>query len=216
MFTRICEPVAFAHARGIVHRDLKPENVMIGEFGEVLVMDWGVAKLLRDDGGSPEAARSHGLEQVASGDRLTSDGDVIGTRGYMAPEQERGDTSAIGPRTDVWALGAILRELASATAAREGTRLPKPLAAIIATATAGLTRPAVRVRRELAADVVRFADGNASPPTASPHGSASRGGCEGTGLRSRSSSPTSSCGRSSISGSGDKAEQVQGNAKTIS
>jgi len=67
-FLRICEAVAFAHARGIIHCDLKPSNVMIGEFGEVLVMDWGVAK--------------------AIGDRASA---VAGTRGFMPPEQERGE-----------------------------------------------------------------------------------------------------------------------------
>jgi len=166
MFTRICEPVAFAHARGIVHRDLKPENVMIGEFGEVLVMDWGVAKLLRGRGISTGAAgaaepqtRAHGLEQVAGGERLTSDGDVIGTRGYMAPEQERGDTAAIGPATDVWALGAILRDLALAASARDGAALPKPIAAIVAKATADEAAARYQSAAELAEDVVRFTDG---------------------------------------------------------
>ncbi|MFA6956121.1 MAG: serine/threonine-protein kinase [Thermoanaerobaculia bacterium] len=168
MFTRICEPVAFAHARGIVHRDLKPENVMIGEFGEVLVMDWGVAKLLRDtepsSGREPAGAVTSPtvslLGRSAIDRPLTSDGDVIGTRGYMAPEQERGDTGAISPRTDVWALGAILRDLVSAAAAREGIRLPRPLAAIIATATADEPDRRYASAVELAADVVRFADGN--------------------------------------------------------
>ena len=156
LFARICEPVAFAHARGIVHRDLKPENVMVGEFGEVLVMDWGVAKLLEDEEAPLDANRVDGNDSAT---RLTSDGDVIGTRGYMAPEQERGEKGAISTRTDVWALGAILDGLAEAACAREGRRVPRALRAIVGKAMA--TDPADRYESAaaLSADVVRFADG---------------------------------------------------------
>lgn len=172
LFTRICEPVAFAHARGVVHRDLKPENVMVGEFGEVLVMDWGVAKRMErpsERGGGEEAAggrRSEGAGPesappgpVAGGAPLTSAGDVIGTRGYMAPEQERGDTDATSPRSDVWALGVILREVATTALAPAGAALPRPLAAIVGRATADLPADRYASAAELAADVVRFVDG---------------------------------------------------------
>ena len=91
LFVRICEAVAFAHAAGVVHRDLKPENVMVGSFGEALVMDWGIARELAD-------------AQAEAGD----DGAVLGTRAYMAPEQARGELSRVGPRADVYALGAVL------------------------------------------------------------------------------------------------------------
>jgi len=168
LFTRICEPVAFAHARGVVHRDLKPGNVMVGEFGEVVVMDWGVAKRLerpaaRSDGAGAAPVRVEGAprDRLPSGQPLTSDGDVIGTRGYMAPEQERGDTAAVGPPSDVWALGAILRELATAARGRTGAGLPRPLAAIVARATAALPADRYASAAELAADVVRFVDGEA-------------------------------------------------------
>jgi serine/threonine protein kinase len=86
IFLRVCEAVAFAHARGVIHCDLKPSNVMIGEFGEVLVMDWGVAK--------------------AIGDRVSA---VAGTRDFMPPEQERGEP--LDATGDVFALGATLRTL---------------------------------------------------------------------------------------------------------
>ena len=86
IFLRICEAVAFAHANGVVHCDLKPENVMLGDFGEVLVMDWGVA-------------RAPGTSDV-----------IAGTRGFMAPEQEQRATS-IDASTDVFSLGAMLRIL---------------------------------------------------------------------------------------------------------
>src|SRR3954453_9331804 len=89
VFLRVCEAVAFAHAHGIVHRDLKPENVMVGEFGEVLVLDWGIAEL------------------------RGASGAIAGTPDYMAPEQARGD-AAIDHRADVFALGVMLDAMAAA------------------------------------------------------------------------------------------------------
>ena len=107
IFERICEAVAFAHAHGVLHRDLKPENIMVGEFGEVLVMDWGVAKVLRD---SAADVASGAPASVPSGAAVTQHGTRIGTPGYMAPEQLRGDVQ-VGAQTDVWGLGAILHVL---------------------------------------------------------------------------------------------------------
>ncbi len=104
VFLRVCEPVAFAHAHGVIHRDLKPENVMVGPFGEVLVMDWGVAKQLGERGDAPAASSSP--EAKAPG--ATAHGTVLGTPAWMAPEQARGEVESIGARADVYALGAIL------------------------------------------------------------------------------------------------------------
>jgi serine/threonine protein kinase len=128
IFLRLCEAVALAHARGVVHCDLKPENVMAGEFGEVLVMDWGVARSL----GDREAERV-----------------IAGTRGFMAPEQERGES--VDATADVYALGAILR-------ATVQTR-PRLLEAIAVKATA--MRPEDRYANAgvLADDIVRYLDG---------------------------------------------------------
>jgi serine/threonine protein kinase len=129
LFMRICEPVAFAHDRGFVHRDLKPENVMIGSFGEVLIMDWGVA--------TPSGNEDRGV--------------IAGTRGFMAPEQERGES--VDQRADVFALGRILDSFVGHETS------PKALRAIIAKATA--TSPVDRYSdaAKLAEDVSRFSDG---------------------------------------------------------
>ncbi len=104
VFQKVCEAVAFAHAHGVIHRDLKPENVMVGPFGEVLVMDWGVAKVL-EEAAEPRAAGGPGTASA------TSEGTVLGTPAYMAPEQAAGQTESVGPAADVYALGAILHFL---------------------------------------------------------------------------------------------------------
>jgi tetratricopeptide (TPR) repeat protein/predicted Ser/Thr protein kinase len=102
---KVGEAVAYAHAQGIVHRDLKPANVMVGRFGEVLVMDWGLAR----DLSAPDAPST----QLPSGShaegRLTQDGSIMGTIGYMAPEMAAGKPA--DPRSDVFALGAMLTEI---------------------------------------------------------------------------------------------------------
>jgi Leucine-rich repeat (LRR) protein len=110
IFTNVCNGIAFAHSKGVVHRDLKPANVMVGDYGEVLVMDWGLAKIgaARASGTGHPAAASSRQEQA---DGRTMDGAVMGTPHYMPPEQARGDIAAIDERSDVYSLGAILYEI---------------------------------------------------------------------------------------------------------
>jgi serine/threonine protein kinase len=154
LFTRICEPVAFAHAHGVVHRDLKPDNVMIGAFGEVLVMDWGVAQANETVDGKGQSAECEG--QVSA---------VVGTRAYMPPEQARGE--AVDARADVFALGGILHFLLTGAAPdASAMRGPRALQAICRKARADI--PAARYAdvASLAADVDRFLA--AEPVTALP------------------------------------------------
>src|SRR3954464_7258782 len=109
LFLRICETVGFAHAQGIVHRDLKPSNVMVGSFGEVLVLDWGIARVTRDGvaGGSADPLPDAVIDGPGQPDPAdTAPGAVLGTPGFMAPEQAQGWHHLVDARTDVYALGA--------------------------------------------------------------------------------------------------------------
>jgi eukaryotic-like serine/threonine-protein kinase len=108
-FVATCNAVAYAHSRGVIHRDLKGQNVVLGDFGEVVVLDWGFAKVLDRAEGSTEAAPVVLAEEAGLGQ--TVQGQVIGTPAYMAPEQAEGRTDRINRRTDVYGLGAILYEL---------------------------------------------------------------------------------------------------------
>ena|SRR5687768_2248869 len=150
VFLRICDAVEYAHAREVIHRDLTPANVMIGGFGEVLVLDWGVARMGQDGSGPPRVGKP-------SEGHTTGDGVVLGTPGFMAPEQAVGAAATADSRADVYGLGAILRFIATTT----GTSLPRPLAAIVSRATA--TNPSARYATvdALADDVRHWLDGEA-------------------------------------------------------
>lgn len=110
VFQKVCDAVAFAHSRGVMHRDLKPDNIMLGEFGEVFVMDWGLAKRIR--GGERESGTAmlnrSAAAALGADSFKTLSGEVKGTPRYMAPEQAEGRVEDIDERTDIYALGAIL------------------------------------------------------------------------------------------------------------
>jgi serine/threonine-protein kinase len=108
-FHSVCLAVEFAHQRGVVHRDLKPANVMLGEFGEVIVLDWGLAKLYQSEGPAPAGEERTPSDEPQSLD-TTAVGEVLGSPGYMSPEQAV-DSQSVGPASDVFALGAILFEI---------------------------------------------------------------------------------------------------------
>jgi serine/threonine protein kinase len=109
MFLRVCETMAFAHSRGVIHRDLKPRNIMVGPFGEVLVLDWGLAKVVN----CVDVARPMGtMRSFPEADPYrTLNGTAVGTPAYMSPEQAMGEVDSLDRRCDVYSLGVILYEI---------------------------------------------------------------------------------------------------------
>jgi serine/threonine-protein kinase len=155
-FQAACDAVAFAHAHGVIHRDLKPQNIMIGSFGEVLVLDWGVAKIcdrlwsavpwhhFGQSGGKPP----HSKEAPN-----TIEGTVIGTRDYMSPEQARGEISQLDERADVYSLGAVLHFLL-----KDQPKVSKAAKAICLKARASAKEDRYPSASELSADIGRLLD----------------------------------------------------------
>jgi serine/threonine-protein kinase len=157
-FQQLCLAVDFAHTRGVVHRDIKPGNIMLGDFGEVYVLDWGIAKLIdgpRTDEGiisTPESPP-------------TAAGAVIGTPGYMAPEQRIGAIETIDGRSDIYSLGVVLREILTLEAphpesALSLSGLEPELFRAIDRATRERAQDRYRSARELAEVIEKFLDGD--------------------------------------------------------
>jgi serine/threonine protein kinase len=132
-FQAVCDAVAFAHAHGVIHRDLKPQNIMIGSFGEVLVLDWGVA-----------AIRDSPCESV---------GTVVGTQNYMSPEQARGEVDQLDERADVYSLGAVLHSLL-----KDQPKVSKAAKAICSKAMAEAKDNRYSTASDLSADIGRLLD----------------------------------------------------------
>ncbi len=172
---KLCQAIGFAHSRGVMHRDLKPENVMVGSFGEVLVMDWGTARVIAS---APSDKPSHG--DTISIDK-TAEGAIIGTLSYISPEQASGDQTQIDHRTDIFGLGAVLyfmlteqplysvNSQESATTAALDCRfspprslepsIPKPLNAICKKALAKDRSQRYQTAQEFESDLSRYLAG---------------------------------------------------------
>jgi len=165
LFLRVCDAVAFAHARGVLHRDLKPANIMIGSFGEVLVMDWGLAKILQEHGATADetilisSQKAESEKDSTQSTVITGRGTVMGTPGYMSPEQARGNTEEIDVRSDIFSLGALLKFIIVGGAQPKSPILPRPLLAICVKASAESPNARYANVSEIAADVSLYMDG---------------------------------------------------------
>jgi tetratricopeptide (TPR) repeat protein len=160
--TTVAGAIAYAHSQGILHRDIKPANVLVGKFGEVVVIDWGLARAV----GDPEERFAAGSPGPVVDDAHTVDGAVVGTPAYMAPEQARGER--VDERADVYALGALLYHVlrgkppgraGAVELATEVPELPRDLVAIVGEAMAAEPAARYRTAAELAADLERFQAG---------------------------------------------------------
>ncbi len=158
IFEAVCQTMAYAHARGVIHRDLKPSNVMVGSFGEVQVMDWGLAKVLPRGGVVDDATAGKVRDETviatarsgsdAEDAALSHAGSVLGTPSYMAPEQARGEGDQVDQRADVFALGSILCEVLTGVPAFTG----RSSGAILRKAALGDTGEALRCLDSCRAD----------------------------------------------------------------
>ena len=132
-FKRVCATVAYAHSQNVIHRDLKPQNIMLGEHGEVFVLDWGIAKLISNDENTTQSvknSRSQLPVRLRPGTEAsqTIAGSIFGTPSYMSPEQARGQHEQVGTASDIYALGAILYKILSGVPPFQGSEPMQTLA----------------------------------------------------------------------------------------
>jgi Leucine-rich repeat (LRR) protein/tetratricopeptide (TPR) repeat protein len=157
IFLKACDGVAFAHSRGVVHRDLKPANIMVGDFGEVLVMDWGIARIVGHDETADEETIQTDRQDTDLPGMHTMAGQIMGSPSYMPPEQASGEIDKIDHRSDIYSLGAILYTILTLKSPVEG----ETAKAMIDTVIAGDIQPPEQrapgrdIPRELSAVVMK-------------------------------------------------------------
>lgn len=158
VFQGICNAVGFAHSRGVIHLDLKPANIQVGDFGEVLVLDWGLAKVFDAD----PILHPNGITMDKNLREVAAEGMVSGTPGFMSPEQERGEYASLDESTDIYALGAILHAILECRKSRNRAETPAALEAVAAKAMSPQPGQRYRTVAELARDVQAFVEGFAT------------------------------------------------------
>ncbi len=164
LITRVCETLSFAHAKGVIHRDLKPANIMVGDFGEVYVMDWGLAKVLGGreivGGGADDSVYTARADAsgVQSASYETMAGAVLGTPAYMPPEQAGGQLEDLDARSDVYAIGAILYHLLVGHAPYGGPDGPRKAMEILRAVLQGPPTPIAELTPDLPGEIVAIAE----------------------------------------------------------
>lgn len=128
-FLDVCQAIAYAHSRGVIHRDLKPENVALDNFGQVIVLDWGLAKIMDEGEIGIRLSGENNLSDAALAQTMA--GEVIGTPLYMAPEQAAGDLDAVDKQTDVYGLGAILFAILAGSAPHQSSHVQSGASATV-------------------------------------------------------------------------------------
>lgn len=161
ILVRVCETMACAHSKDVIHRDLKPSNVMVGRYGEVYVMDWGLARSPqrpddaddREDGSHIATDRVHAA-RAGDSPFMTQEGAILGTPSYMAPEQARGQRQAIGPRSDQYSIGAMLYHLLAGRAPFTKEQGPDTAATILQRLKAGDPRDVLSIEPRAPGELV--------------------------------------------------------------